>query len=464
MTRPRSLLATIAVVAMLAPPLVAAAQGARTAAHLTVRLVPGAIQASTPATSAPPTTASCLARSGGRVACYSPAQLRAAYDLAPLAAKGVEGQHQTIVIVDAFGSPTIAADLKTFDTAFKLPAPPSLAIIQPAGPVAPYTVNGTDRFGWASETTLDVEWAHALAPKASIVLVETPTDEVEGATGFPDIVTAENYVVSHHLGTVISQSFGATEQTFTSFSQLSGFRSAFIAAQKAGITVLASSGDLGATDYESNATAIYPFRTTSWPASDPLVTSVGGTKLTLSGAGTPLSPAVAWNDVGPPPEASGGGRSVFFTRPSYQSGIAALALGARAVPDISMSAACSAQVDVYEGFSGPTPGSRPGWHEMCGTSEASPLLAAIIALADQEAGKGLGLINAALYAMSAARTPGIVDVTSGNNTVKFIKSGKVVTVTGFQAAKGYDLVTGVGTVDAAKFVPALVKEVKALAK
>lgn len=427
-----------------------------------LRLVPTAIIDAGFRAGSPPTTASCRAGSGGKVACYDPAQLQRAYDLGPLYAAGIEGQHQTIVIVDCYGSPTIAADLRTFDTAFGLPAPPSFSIITPRGKIPAYSPSGKDRAGWAAETSLDVEWAHALAPKASIVLVETPTDEVEGTTGFPDIVAAEQVVITHHLGTVISQSFGATEQTFAARSQVTGLRSAFVAAERAGVTVLGGSGDLGATDFEKNARTIYPFRVTSWPASDPLVTAVGGTKLDLSDAGVPLAPAVAWNDTYarqvPYPSATGGGRSIYFARPSYQAGVAAIVGSHRGVPDVAMSAACTGLVDVYVA---PTGGSN-GWGTACGTSEATPLFAAIVALADQEAGHGLGLINPSLYALASVHASGLVPVTSGDNTVAFEGTGGQVTVKGFQARAGYNLATGLGTVDAAVFVPALVHEWKVL--
>lgn len=439
--------------------------GAAPRATPPIRLVPGAISMPRLAASAPPTIASCKARSGGTVSCYDPAQLRVAYDLAPLYAKGIEGQHQTIVIVDCYGSPTIAADLAQFDASFGLPAPPSFKIIHPTGSIPKYSASGKDRTGWALETSLDVEWAHAIAPKASILLVETPTDEVEGTTGFPDIVAAEHYVITHKLGTVISQSFAATEETFASFSQVAALRSAYVAASTSRVTVLAGSGDLGATDYEDNASSIYPFKVTSWPATDPLVTSVGGTKLDLDKGGSQVAPAVAWNDTflhgSPAPEASGGGYSEFFARPSYQSKLA-LPGTKRAVPDIAMSAACSGLVDVYVSFPGPA--ASPGWEPMCGTSEATPLFAGIVALSDQEAGHGLGPINPALYALEGVHGNGLVSVTSGNNTVSFVNaSHKTVTVAGYDATSGYNLVTGLGTIDAASFVPALVHEWKVLA-
>src|SRR5215472_2002746 len=161
----------------------------------------------------PPTTAQC--ERSFHVACYSANQIEHAYGVPALFAKGIDGKGETIVLVDSFGSPTIAHDLKVFDATYHIPAPPSLKIIQPAGKVPPYKPTGT-RIGWAGETTLDVEYSHAMAPGAKILLVETPVAETEGVTGFPQIVKAESFVVAHHLGDVISQSFGATEESFPS--------------------------------------------------------------------------------------------------------------------------------------------------------------------------------------------------------------------------------------------------------
>jgi subtilase family serine protease len=122
----------------------------------------------------------------------------------------------------------------------------------------------------------------------------------------------------------------------------------------------------------------------------------------------------------------------------------------RGVPDIAMSASCDGAVEVYSTF----PGQRPGWSLICGTSESTPEFAAIVALADQVAGHPLGLINPTLYTLSARRAPGIVDVTSGDSTVSFYQGTPrtLHTVTGYPARAGYDLVTGVGTVNAASFV------------
>jgi subtilase family serine protease len=406
----------------------------------------------------PPTTADC--EQAYKVACYQPAQIRQAYDLAPLYARGVTGRGTTIVIVDSFGSPTIRHDLTVFDQAFGLPAPPTFTISQPVGRVPRYDPADSDMVGWAAETTLDVEYAHAIAPGASILLVETPVSETEGVHGFPQIIKAEQYVVRHHLGDVISQSFSATEQTFPSQAAVQALRGAYRLAAQNHVTVLAASGDSGTADVRLDETMYYPFPVTSWPDSDPLVTAVGGTQLQVTATGKPAAPTV-WNDTynraanvfavgnaGPNPLAGGGGRSVLFGRPGYQNGVKNVTGGHRGVPDISMSAACDGSVDTF----GTYLGAPAGWSPSCGTSEATPLFAGIVALAAQVAGHPLGPVNPALYRLAAAHARGIVDVTKGDNTVSYIQGGQWRTVRGFTAVPGYDLASGVGTVDAAYFV------------
>lgn len=209
-----------------------------------------------PTLQSPPTTSFCLQAFG--LHCYQPFQLEKAYHLTPLHEAGIDGRGRTIVIVDSFGSPTIANDLHVFDQAFGLPDPPSLTILQPAGPVPPFDPTNGDMAGWASEATLDVEWAHVFAPGAAIILVETPVSETEGVQGFPEIVQAENYIIDNDLGDVISQSFGATEETFPSRESILALRSAFKNAQAHKVTVLAASGDFGATDVELNLIDLFP--------------------------------------------------------------------------------------------------------------------------------------------------------------------------------------------------------------
>lgn len=403
------------------------------------------------------------------IRCYTPDDLRAAYNLAPLYNNGITGKGTTIVIVDSIGSPTIQNDLSVYDKTFGYPAPPSFKVVTPDGPVP------SGNLDWAGETSLDVEYAHTVAPGANIVLVETPTEETEGVTGFPEINQAIQKVVNNPKAygvtgkiDVISQSFAATEQTFTGYSQLAPYRAAYEDANSHGISVTGSTGDTGATNYQLNGTDYYSYPTAGWPASDPLVTAIGGTQIQKSTTSPTGYQQVVWNDTydkaanavfGTGPLATGGGASEFFSLPSYQrtvTGAIAKATGKtggslpRAIPDVSMSGACDGAVTFYETY------SNPGWHLVCGTSEASPEFAGVIALAAQQAGHPLGLVNPYLYQLEAQHAPGLVDVTSGNNTVSYKNAnGTTTTVPGYPAGRGYDLASGVGTVNAGLFVPEL---------
>ena len=404
---------------------------------------------------APPTTTDCEAAAG--VACYQPAQLHQAYHLKGLYARGLDGAGSTIAIVDSFGSPTVRTDLREFDHDFGLPAPPHFRIIQPAGQVPAFDPNDATMVGWAEETSLDVQWAHAIAPKANLLLVETPVAETEGVHGLPEIVRAENYVIRHGLADVITQSFGATEETFPSVRSLLRLRSAFVNAARHHVTVLASSGDAGATDYQRNGVDLYTHRVNSWPSSDPLVTSVGGTQLHLDAAGMRTQPDNVWNDTAllGGPDAAGGGRSHVFARPPYQDRVRSVVGGHRGTPDISMSAAVDGGVLVYLGF--PASGLTPGYYIFGGTSESSPEFAGIVAIAKQCAHHRLGLLNPRLYALDGRRAAGIVDVRRGDNTVSFEQNGSTFTVPGFDAHRGYDLASGWGTVDAGRLTAALAR-------
>ncbi|HEY8672499.1 MAG TPA: S53 family peptidase [Candidatus Dormibacteraeota bacterium] len=411
-----------------------------------------------------PTTAQCEAAFG--FPCFSGTQLADHYGLPALWAAGLNGKGKTIVIVDSYGSPTIQKDLQTFDKALGLPNP-SLSILQPVGAVPPFDPNNGTMVGWAEETSLDVEMSHAIAPAAKIILVETPVAETEGVTGFPQMIAAENFVINHHLGDVISQSFGATEETFSTKQSLLNLRSAYKNAAAHNVTVLASSGDFGATNAFLDGSCCYAHRVNSWPSSDPLVTSLGGTQVHANASGTgpaPVAKDTVWNDPnsvldGNPSDpttccAGGGGKSVIFSRPAYQNAVAHVTGAHRGTPDISMSSAVDGAALVYLSFHP----LSPGWYLFGGTSEASPLFAGIVAIADQAAGHDLGLINSQLYAMSLEANPastGIVDVTKGNNSFVFDNGSGLTDVVGFHATGGYDLASGVGTIWAPLFVHSL---------
>jgi subtilase family serine protease len=401
----------------------------------------------------PLSTARCLATI--KLRCYSPLQYRTAYDLDPLYAGNITGKGETIMIIDSFGSPTIRNDLSYFDRQWGLPNP-ALNVFR-VGKLPPFDKSSATMDGWAEETTLDVEYAHAVAPGATIDLVETPVAETEGVTGFPQMMAAEKLLIDRGGVDVISQSFGATEDTFPGFAKrsytsLDSLRYAFKDAAARDVTVLAAAGDSGATNDEPDGASLYPFRAVAWPSSDPLVTSIGGTQLMLAQDGNKVQPDQVWNDQY---GAGGGGLSSVFARPAFQAGVAGVVGNDRGTPDISMSAAVSGGAWVYQSFE---PGGA-GWEILGGTSEATPLFAGVVALASQKAGHPLGNIDGALYTLGQESKlkggplqTGIVDVTTGNNTFG--------DVTGYPAGPGYDLATGWGTIDAAQFVPALARTVK----
>ena len=172
---------------------------------------------------------------------------------------------------------------------------------------------------WAFETTLDVEWSHALAPDANIVLMTSPVSETEGVQGLPEFLFLEKYAVSHNLGKIISQSWGATENTLFNpggrqiFNQFNDF---YKQAGQEGVTFFASSGDSGSSNVDINGNT-YPFPTVGFPASSPYVTAVGGTSLYASATGNYQSETV-WDEVALGAGAGGGGISQVFKEPAYQ--------------------------------------------------------------------------------------------------------------------------------------------------
>jgi subtilase family serine protease len=279
------------------------------------------------------------------------------------------------------------------------------------------------------------------------------------------MMDAEKYVIDNHLGDVITQSFGATEQTFQTGGKFNpsliyGLRSAYQDAFKNHVTVLAASGDGGATDDELNGVNYYPFRASDWPSTDPLVTSVGGLQLNLNAAGDEIAPDNVWNDQAlfGSPAAGSGGLSIAFSRPDYQNSVESVVGSARGVPDVSMSAAVNGGANVYMSFNSPPEGiTAAGYYIIGGTSEASPEFSGIVALADQVAGHPIGLINPGLYLLGDGPTSGITDVTLGNNTATETNSfsGVTTTVVGFNAGPGYDLASGLGTANAPRLVQQL---------
>ncbi len=370
--------------------------------------------------------------------CYSPQDMQTAYGVDHLLNAGDNGKGQTIVIVDSYGSPTIAADLAAFDQGFGLPNPPSFTILSPLG-IVPYDPNTyPDEIGWAVETTLDVEWSHAMAPDASIVLMTSPVDETEGVQGMPQFNELENYVLRHHLGNIISQSWGATENTlFNAPGErvIRSFERTYARAAAMGVSVFASAGDGGTANPETDGSTIYPFPTVNFPASSPLVTAVGGTSLYTDTSGNYQSETV-WNSDG---GATGGGVSQQFREPLYQaflpSSDQAMLNGHRGLPDVAWNADPNTGVLIYLSFLG---ASQAGYYTIGGTSEGAPQWAGLTADLNQLAGHPIGFLNPYLYALGAAGI-GFHDITVGNNSVGGIP--------GYNATPGWDATTGWGTPD-----------------
>ena len=460
----------------------------------------------------PPNEAACNAV-GRR--CFNPTAMANSYNYAGLHALGNKGQGKTIAVVDSFGASTIRQDLGVFNTAFGLThlcgetgandpsgnCPPSASprfdIIQIQGgppPVPPPPNSGTGLENhnlWDLEVALDVEWAHATAPLANIMLVETPTAETLGLQGFQQMMNAEQALIDSHRVDVISQSFGSGEGAFNNgLASLKQLRQAFIDAQANHVSVFASSGDGGSTNGTKQsivgpggtgagpaANQVIPYPSVIWPASDPLVTAVGGTYLCTN----PVFGSMTADDSMPPTActskpgdrepawvAAGGGYSIVFGRPSYQnvlppgSSYAGSSPGApgpnsnmRGVPDIAYQASSRTGVLVYlteanntasgPGCGGASPCST-GWYTVGGTSASSPQWAGLIAIADQMAGRDLGFINPALYAIAnnpAKYAADFYDPHQNSNGA-------------WSASKGWDAVTGLGTPNAAKLIPDLI--------
>jgi subtilase family serine protease len=437
----------------------------------------------------PPAEANCAANS---IRCFTPAAMENAYNLLPLYAAGNQGQGVTIAIIDSFGNPNMASDLANFNSQMNLPhmcgepgqsCGAGIPTFQhlfwngktevKAAPPNSQSPGEEDRNAWALETSLDVEWAHAIAPKANILNVTTNPAETQGVQGLPAMMNAEQFIVDNHQASVITQSFGAVEEGFNSTQSLLNLRHAFVSAAANGVTVLASSGDGGTANAVrtpvTNPTTV-PFPTVNWPASDPLVTGVGGTYLCtnpVTGAGVdstdppvncqshPGVREVGWVD-------SGGGFSHVFTRPGYQNTLPAgsTAIGdMRGVPDVAFQASARTGPLVYDTAPGDAQGGlacaggdpcSAGWYVVGGTSCSSPEFAGVVAIASQIAGHGLGQINPTLYKLASGPNPGafFFDVTTGNNQTD-------PSIPGFPATTGWDPITGLGTPNAANLAPAL---------
>ena len=404
-------------------------------------------------------------------ACYDPYQMRRAYQIDTLINAGYDGTGHTIVIVDAFQNPNLTNQVAFFNAFYSLPAI-SLTQYAPDG-LTPFVVGDPNMTGWAEEISLDVEWAHAIAPGARIVLVLAKSNQDA------DILSALKYAVDNNLGDVISMSFGENESCVDP-DILSGYHDVFAAATQKNITLFASSADQGAALQTCDGNSWV--KAVSSPASDPLVTGVGGTELraagyclTSLGCNPNTNPPfgtwqseIVWNEGLPFGDfgnvfgfgtlSTGGGFSVLFDEPPYQQGTIHGGKQ-RAVPDVAYNGAVLHGVLTYLAI----PGIPTGFYRFGGTSAGSPQWAAIAAIANQKAGARLGFLNSAIYQIgkvNKAYAASFHDITDGTNSaVEFDSLNHPVTVIGFDAGIGWDATTGTGSPISSSLVDDLIKNV-----
>jgi subtilase family serine protease len=350
---------------------------------------------------------------------YTPPEIHAAYNLTKLYDEGYDGTGQTIVIIDWCGSPTIRSDANAFSAAYGLPPLTNFSIINPS--TTP-TCGAPD-----PEINLDVEWAHAIAPGATIDLVVPPSPT------FADVDTAEFFAVINALGSVISGSYGAEELNLAGAEvQTENLINEIAAVQ--GISANFATGDDG--DYTFDEPDIFP-PSVSAPADSPYATGVGGISLALksnntiewqSGWGTNVTPIIEGAVYDPPTEfgffyaGSGGGPSGVFAKPAFQHKLKG---SARLLPDISWLA------DPFTGgvilISEPFQVPAQVYEIAGGTSLACPMFSALWAIANQEAGESLGQAAQYLYSMPASTIIDVRPVSSATNVTAVYKESETIT-------------------------------------
>ena len=372
-----------------------------------------------------------IAPTCGPLACYYPSFLKEAYDF-PAGKDAPTGAGQTIVVVTAYGSPTIADDLARFNQENSLPAAPSFTVIQQQAPAAGVPLPAA-MFGWLLEASLDVEYAHAMAPGANIVLAVAATDDAR------DFAQVMREVLPSYPGSIVTQSFGTDESLVFADDPATAYALEQIYADHVSQdgTVLASAGDFGAGP--------------SFPASSPLVVSVGGTQGGQYPGGLwkngHYGSEEVWNEPFLP-GATGGGPSAVFPAPPWQLGLTGTTM--RATPDVAYNSAVNGGVVVNFSL-----GGVPLHTLMGGTSAATPQWAAIVALANELRGRQgrlpLGQATPQLYAIGHRNgdyQPDFHDITVGNNAL----GGDLTQALGYSAGRGYDLATGLGTPDVSKLL------------
>ena len=365
---------------------------------------------------------------------YSPSEVRTAYGLNALYQAGLDGTGQTVVITDAFGSPTIAQDAAAFSRIYNLP-PVNLTIVKAPGlsnnPHGP-------ALSWDVETTLDVEWVHAIAPGAKIALVP--------ATDRASLDEAIHYAVIHRLGNTISNSWSAPEGLGNP-AQFNRVNRILQMAAAQGIDVNFASGDFGDESFPPNSPGGVGFVSVDFPPSSPFATGIGGTSLALNpdntikfqtGWGTNLTRiadtiALGSRPVVPPlndPDpalglgfqfGAGGGESLTFAQPSFQNGF--VPAGNRMVPDIAWLADPFTGVEII--FTDPNPVVGQSVTVIGGTSLSCPMFSALMAIAAQKAGHGLGQAARLVYGLPAGAVRDITPVGSANNVTGLIDGSPV---------------------------------------
>jgi subtilase family serine protease len=378
-----------------------------------------------------------------------------AYGIQALLDKGIDGRGQTVVLPEFTASAPadppmvtdIRQDLADFDSRFKLP-PARIRVIT--------TLAGSSASKWLAniEEVVDTEMVHAVAPDATIV--ELPVARADVNTPAKEVATfARQTRIAASHGDVISLSGGYGEH-FVTPAEVATVSSALEYSAARHVTFVASSGNGGVISDLGTFGSSTPVTEVSLPASDPLVLAVGGTSLTANPATGAYRSETALNTLpqvvdGHFSQASGGGFSHLFARPSYQEGVPGIG-ATRGVPDVAADGSNSTGMAFVFAAVGGAYALLPEG----GTSAAAPLWAGLIALADQEAGHPLGVVNTAIYQIAGGPLFHEVfhDVTTGNNTV--VVNG--VTITGYQAGPGWDPVTGWGSPDAQVLVPLLARK------
>ena len=364
--------------------------------------------------------------SAGRLAAprprYSPQEIRHAYGVDQLINRGDDGRRPVDRDLRLLREPddrVRPAGRSTPGTA--CPNPPSFRILSPLGTVPFDPTDDTPiRPGWAAETTLDVEWAHAMAPEASIVLLTSPVDETEGVGGHAAVRRPGATTRSTITSGTSSPRAGAPPRTGCSpaaanraanRSSASSIES-YARAAAMGVTAIASTGDAGTANLENDVSTIFPFATVNFPASSPLVAAIGGTSLFADTSGDYQS-ETGWNEG---VAATGGGISQQFREPFYEAFLPRSVQqelgGKRGLPDVSWNADPRTSIEIYISV----PGIRVGYHNIGGTSEGSPSWAGVVADLDQLAGHGIGLLDPYAYALGYSGR-GFHDVTVGNNSI-----------------------------------------------